>query len=185
MEKMYFYFNAAIISILVSGIACLIIGVLTLIKNKKKTARGWRLTILGSIIVGAFTAALIKVLYEEYVNHGDFLSASLFFMFFFLPFTFIAVFICIIYFLAIGVTSLQEGFTKNETGKFNVESIVLGFVMLLLGVAVIFSLIMFIGASISYIGETIANAGKNKGYSSSQPSSLTSLSNYLFSIMYK
>ena len=189
MREMYFYFNAAIISILVSGIACLIIGIITLIKDKKRKPRGIRLTILGAIITMVFSATLIKVLYEEIVNNGDFLSISLFFLFFFFPFEFLAVVICLIYFLAIGVTSLKEGYTKNEEGKFNKESIVLGYIMLVLGIIVIFSFVMFIGASLSYIQESISESINKRdsrlASSSSDSESLESLNNYLFSVLYK
>ena len=189
MEEMYFYFNAAIISILVSGIACLIIGIITLIKDKKRKVRGLRLTILGAIITLVFSAALIKVLYEEIINSGDFLSVSLFFLFFFFPFELIAVVICLIYFLAIGVTSLKEGYTKSEEGKFNTESIALGYIMLILGIIVIFSFVMLVGASLSYIQESISESINKRNSrlagSSSNSESLESLSSYLFSVLYK
>ena len=176
---MYFYLNATIISLLVSGLACLIVGVITFIngytkKSKTKIGRGWKLAILGTVIVSVFLPVLTKVLKEE-VEGGDFLAPSFFFMFFFMPFVFGAVLVCIIFYIGIGTTSLKEGYTKNEEGKFNVESIVLGYIMLALGAVVVFSLIMLIGASLNVIGDSISNINKSEPVSSSDSSILLSV----------
>ena len=156
---MVFYFNATIISLLISGLACLIVGLISLIngykkRNKNKTGRGWKLAVLGTIIVSVFLPTLIKVLIEE-ANGGDFLSVSWFFLLFFLPLVFGAIAVCMVFFLAIGTASLKEGYTKNKDGKFDIENIILGYVMLALGVIVIFSLIMFIRASFESVAESI------------------------------
>ena len=186
---MVFYFNATIISLLISGLACLIVGLISLIngykkRNKSKTGRGWKLAVLGTVIVSVFLPTLIKALIEE-ENGGDFLSISWFFLLFFLPFVFVAVLVCLIFFIGIGTTSLKEGYTRNEEGKFDVESIVLGYVMLVLGVVTIFSMVMFIGASITSIGESIKRANERHYPSSSSIDSSEVLKIYIYSILHK
>lgn len=179
---MVFYFNATVISLLVSGLACLIVGLISLINgykknNKSKIGRGWRLAVLGTIIAAVFLPILVKALIEE-AQGGDFLSITWFFFLFFMPFVFVMVIVCLVFFLGMATTSLKEGYTRNEEGEFDVESIVLGYVMLILGIVVIFTIVMFINASITAIGQSI-NSGRNNPQSSSSAFAISALEHLL------
>lgn len=190
---MVFYFNATLITLLISGIACFAIGLISLIrgyvkKNKIKIGKGWRLTILGIVMTAVFTPVLISAINQEMESGEDFLSSGFFIIFFFFPLALVAIFVCFFFFLIIGITSLQNGFAKNEEGKRDTESIVLGFLMLVLGIVITFSIVMYIGSVLTYIGDSIREAGERRNSrlaSSSSQESIQALRNYLFSVLYK
>jgi len=182
------YFNLAVIFLLVSGIACFAIGLISLIrgykkKNKEKISRGWRLSILGLVITVVFLPILINVFSLEAESAEELMGSSLIVLILFFPLAFAGIFICLLFYLVIGTTSLKAGYTRDQDGKFDVESIVLGYVMLALGIIVIFSLVMYIIATFGYIGESIKRSNERRyGSSSLDPGSLSA---YLFSKIYK
>ena len=152
---MILYCNTAIIGMIVAGLCCLVIGVLSLIKgykkdengkiNKEKVFSGWRLSVLGTIILTAFIALLIVVVPFE-TNEGEaFLTSSWFFMFFFFPLVFALCFVFFLFFLIMGTISLRDGYTSKKEGKFaDKEKIVLGYLMIVLGIIVVASTLLFI-----------------------------------------
>ena len=189
---MAFYFNATLIALLISNLACFVVGLISLIrgytkKRKEKISRGWRITILGLVMTVIFALILFFTLKQEMEYGEEFLSYSIILILFFLPFALIGIVVCLIFFLGMGITSLKAGYTRNEEGKLDTENIVLGYLMLVLGVIVIFSIVMYVGATMTYIGESIHNSieRRNSSLASTRSQPSESLSNYLFSIIYK
>jgi len=169
---MAIYFTLAMVSLLAGGLGLFIVGLITIIrgyknKNKDKVQRGWGLFATGIIV----SAIIVPVLIKDIETGGSFVDGAGILILLFMPFSFIAVFVFLIFFLSFGTTSLKEGYTKDKDGKRDVPSIVLGYVMLILGAITIFSLVMFIGSTLTFIRDSISKANE-RFTSSSHPAAL-------------
>ena len=147
---------------ILAGLSCFVCGLITLIRGyihkTNKIKRGWYLSIVGLIIFSIFIVIFIassKQLSEE----GDgFLTGSFIFVMLFYPFAFAVGLFGFLFFLITGVNSLKQGYERDNNGKRDIESIVLGYIMLTLLIVVTFSQIMFFRAMLITIGESIKKA---------------------------
>lgn len=189
MYQMVFYLNTALILMVISGLVCLTAGLIFLIrgyinKNRKdKIGRGWALSVLGSIMFVFFMIALFKIVAEE-GGGNNFIFASWLMLFLFFPLAILFVLIVTVFFLVIGINSLKDGFKRDNEGKKDIVSIVLGFVMLVLLILVLTSLVMFTGISFGAFGKSLKKTN-NSTSSHSISESAVALKYYLFSIIYK
>ena len=181
------YLNIGLISMVITGAACFITGLITLInayrKKNDKLSRGWTLSVVGAIVFVLFLISLVNILKQEAEYGEDFLSGSFILVFLFFPLVLILAITVSIFFLVIGINSLKDGYTKDKEGKRDVLSIALGYLLLALLVVVIASLVMFV-----YVSFASFSASLKKAYnSSSQPSSesVAIIKNYLFAKFYK
>ena len=180
--------NLALIAMILSGLACLIVGVFYLLKgykkdniNKAKISKGRKLSILGSIVLTIFTILSIIIIGKE--MEGDFLSGTWLILFFFGAFYYAFVLIILVFFLALGIGSLQDGFARRKEGIYEVADIVLGFVILFLGLVILATSIAFAVASWDEFFTSIKNS-MNSRNSSSRPEDISS-SAYLFYLSIK
>ena len=185
LEHMVLYFNLAIILIVVSGVACFVVGVISLINgfsNKGKIGKGLAMSIAGVLISILSSYVLSEVLIQEAKDGDSFLFyGSWVFTFIILPIVFIILLIVFVFFLIMGIVSLQEGYKKDENNKRDVTNIVLGYIMLGLAVIIIVSATMLSIVSLHYFRDSLKSI--NKGDPSSEP--IESLINYLFYIARK
>ena len=183
---MALYFNTAIAAMIMTGLTCFVIGLITTItsytkKKKHKLSRGWTLSIIGALITVFFSYMLASSLHQLSIDGESYLTYSWVLIFFFFPVVILILFIFAIFFLSTSVISLQEGYKKDENGKRDVASIVLGYVMLFLMAVIIVSMTLFLIAAFGSFREGLRKS--NKSYPS--PESVEGLRNYLFSIIYK
>ena len=184
---MVFYLNTSLILIVISGLICLTFGSIFLIngylkKKKNRVERGWGLSILGLLVFVFFLIALTRILKQEAAEGSGFIFSSFLLLFIFFPIAALFALVVSVFFLVIGINSLKEGYKKDDNGKRDIASIILGYIMLGLLVLVMTSIVMFTGVAFN----SFAN-GLRKAYNSSsiKPSeSTTALRYYLFSIIY-
>ena len=167
------YFNSAIIAMVITGLVCLINGLILLInsytKNQKhKESRGWTLSIIGTLITVSFSYALVRALIQESTGGDDFLLYSWFFVFFFFPLVVIILFVFGVFFLVTSIISLQEGYKKDENGKRDVASIVVGYTLIVLLLVTIFSIVMFVISAFASFLEGLLRNSPNNSSSSEQ-----------------
>ena len=185
MDSKAFCFNTTLFCFLIAGIACAVLGAISIVRgykknsegvyNKEKVKRGWTLAVIGTILLAIFIPVLVIVLEQEAEYGSDFLAASILILFFFSPLIFIIAIGSLVFFLVIGINSLKEGFNKKTTGKVDVESIIIGFIMLVIGTVVLASQMMFIVTAIREFAESF-HRSYNK---SSTSSNAAALLNYL------
>ena len=184
---MVFYLNIALIGMVVAGLVCLVLGILSIVrsqnrdekghKNKEKFFRGIKITVIGVILTVIFGPLLIKALYQEITNGESFVKdMPMLLIFFFFPLVIIIAFVFMVFFAVMGATSLQEGYKHRKEGVYDKESIILGYVMLAIGTIVIVSLVMFVLAT---IGEFNASLKRSFSKTSSYPSSRENVFLYL------
>ena len=182
------FFNSAIIAMVITGLVCLINGLILLInsytKNQKrqKENRGWTLSIIGTLITVCFSYVLVRALIQESTGGDDFLIYSWFFVFFFFPLVVIILFVFGVFFLVTSITSLQEGYRKDENGKRDVASIVVGYTLIVLLLVTIFSIVMFVISAFASFLEGLLRNSPNRSSSSEQ---FKSLINYFLVIIRK
>ena len=181
--------NLALIAMILSGLACLIVGVFYLSKgckkdniDKTKIGKGRKLTILGSIVLTSFVIAAIIIIRKE-IESPDFLDGIWLLLFLFGMFYYAFVLILLTFFLALGIGSLQDGFARRKEGIYEVADIVLGFVILFLGLVVLATSIAFAVASWNELFDSIKNS-MNSRNPSSRPEEISS-SAYLFYLINK
>ena len=114
---------------------------------------------------------------------SDFLSGTWLILFFFGAFYYAFVLIILIFFLVLGISSLQDGFARRKEGIYEVADIVLGFVILFLGLVVLATSIAFAVASWNELFDSIKNS-MNSRNPSSRPEDISS-SAYLFYLVNK
>ena len=181
--------NLALIAMILSGLACLIVGVFYLLNgykkdniNKVKISKGWKLSILGSIVLSVFLLLAIIIIGKE-MEGSDFLSGTWLILFFFGAFYYAFVLIILIFFLVLGISSLQDGFAHRKEGIYEVADIVLGFLILFIGLFVLATSISFAVASWNELFDSIKNS-MNSRNPSSRPEDISS-SAYLFYLINK
>ena len=154
---------------IVLGLVCLVFGVL-FIKSQKKMdngsqpskatlIKGWKLVILGSIMIIFFVPALIKASLE-----GDGLLGTVWlFSILFLPFVLALIIALSVFPLIIGITSLQTGYKNKKEGKNDKLNLVFGYIVLCLVFIAFSSMLWFVMASWS---ELFASFGTHNDSSS-------------------
>ena len=167
------FFNSAIIAMVITGLVCLINGLILLINSytknqKRKRNRGWTLSIIGTLITVSFSYVLVRALIQESTGGDDFLIYSWFFVFFFFPLIVIILFVFGVFFLVTSITSLQEGYKKDENGKRDVASIVVGYTLIVLLLVTIFSIVMFVISAFASFLEGLLRNSPNNSSSSEQ-----------------
>ena len=142
-------FNISIICFLIAGLTCLTVGIISLIRgyrnNHQKIKKGWTMSVLGTILLVLFIPAFVKTMAQETAGENGFLdSIPLLLLFFYTPAVFVVAIVCLTFFLAIGISSLKEGYAHKKDEKVDIESIVLGYVMITLGIIVLVSQVLFV-----------------------------------------
>ena len=165
----------------ITGLVCLINGLILLINSytknqKRKESRGWTLSIIGTLITVSFSYVLVRALIQESTGGDDFLIYSWFFVFFFFPLVVIILFVFGVFFLVTSIISLQEGYKKDENGKRDVASIVVGYTLIFLLLVTIYSIVMFV---ISAFASFLEGLLRNPPNSSSSSEQFENLINYL------
>lgn len=182
-------FFTLILTLLLSGLACVIAGVISFLKgyktkNKSKISRGWFISVLGTIVTIFATYGLVRASHQLFHEGEGFLHGSAWVVFVFLPLLLVFVALYLAFFIVIGATSLQAGYAHKKEGKLEIESIILGYTILCLGTIAIISGIVFTIAAFNEIRESL-KGNKNKGGQPVREEAIYCLRYYLFSIIYK
>lgn len=184
---MFEYFIASLYAVIVIGLICLCLGIVSIIRSNKnknpksreiKKKNGISLIILGGVIVTIFIPAAIHFNETNYSSVW-FLELLLF------PSCVFVLIISLVVFITIGSAFLKQGFSQKKEGICDTESIVYGFVILGLGILMVLCLVATFIFSVNSLSNSIRE-NMNKRTSSEPPSSsIAIMRNYLFSVIYK
>ena len=142
------YLNIILGSLVFAGLSSLIIGIVSIFhgknKSKAKVKNGWRIAVFGGILCAIFIPILIAIVQEEMDPDSGFFFSVFIISVLFYPFLIVAVVVCLIFLLTIGISSLESGYIKNEEGKRDVETIILGYIFVGLAAIVATSATLFL-----------------------------------------
>ena len=165
----------------VTGFACLILGIISVARShgkKVKIVRGRKMAIVGIILIVIFGTFLARTLYKQISMGEEYVFLPLFLAFLLFPIIVLVAVVCLVFFLVYGIDSLRVGYKRDEEGKRDKESIILGYILITIGLIITASIAMFVAGAFSGLVISINKSGnKPSGSASSQSNALL---NYLF-----
>ena len=180
------YFIATLFAIVIIGLISFILGLTAILNSgkckkpevaKRKKNNGVGLLVLGSVVMSFFIPTTI------YFQGTDSSSSVWMIQLLLFPASMLFLIVSFGLYLTNGIFFLQQGFMQRKEGIYDTESIFFGFVIISLGALMTFCLVMTFVYSVGSFSEGLMVNHK----SSSRPnsSSLSVISNYIFSVINK
>ena len=188
IENVKTLFLTSLFIIVVIGLVCLIMGItsfcnLDKIKDEKlkkiKKTNSTRIVILGAIYVVIVAPAALFFMSDPY---GVF-QYLWFLAFLFFPIAVFLMVISLVFFIRVGISSIQTGTKLKKEGINDIESIVFGIIVLVFGFIVVLAIL---GAIAYSLGAVTAGLFKNNGANDhSELLFARTIKGCLFSVIYK